>query len=135
MGSLAWLSADWFLNMVAILGTYLHNPWLALHLCHPPSLFPRGLATFVPSLALLSEQLLGRPLRGRDPSAPTSTSKQQQQPHDSREDASVALALVKQELQRGGPSPLLDPPELQASWPLGTAFIYFVLPSGHLCNL
>jgi hypothetical protein len=74
----------------------------------------RGLSSFVPSLALLSEQLLGQALRGRDPSAPQSTSQQQLQ-HDSREDASVALALVKLELQRGAPSPLLDPPDLKVT--------------------
>ena len=67
-----------------------------------------------PSLALLAEQLLGTPLRGRQPSAPLSSS-QPQQPHDSREDASTALALVKQEVQREGPTPVLDAPELKAS--------------------
>jgi hypothetical protein len=74
----------------------------------------RGLSSFVPSLALLSEQLLGQPLRGRDPSAPLSSSQQQPQ-HDSREDASVALALVKLELQRGAASAPLDPPDLKVS--------------------
>lgn len=82
-------------------------------LTHPTHSCARGLSSFIPSLALLSEQLLGAPLRGRDPSAPLSTTQPQQQ-HDSREDASVALALVKLELQREGqPSPALDPPDLK----------------------
>jgi hypothetical protein len=72
----------------------------------------RGLSSYTPSLALLSEQLLQRPLRGRDPSAPVSSSQQQPQ-HDSREDASVSLALVQMELGRGTPTPPLDPPELK----------------------
>jgi hypothetical protein len=67
----------------------------------------------VPSLALLSEQQLGKPIRGRDPGTPLTSSQQQQQQHDSREDASVALSLVLQELQRSTPTPPLDPPEIK----------------------
>lgn len=90
----------------------------------------RGLSSFVPSLALLSEQLLGQPLRGRDPSAPLSSSQQQPQ-HDSREDASVALALVKLELQPGaaGSAPL-DPPDLKVR---GVLKLCVVATGGGVC--
>lgn len=83
-------------------------------MCVPSLLLPvyRGLSTYTPSLALLSEQLLGQPLRGRTLAAPVSSSQQQPQ-HDSREDASVSLALVKRELQQGTPSPPLETPDLK----------------------
>lgn len=67
----------------------------------------RGLATATPALTHLAEQLLGRKLRGDDANGQ----------HDSVEDASAALALVKMELERlrtdEGPTPPLQPPAVK----------------------
>jgi hypothetical protein len=76
----------------------------------------RGLATASPSLKLLAEQLLGQHMRVGDTAAaaaPGSQAQQQEQPHDSVEDASTSMALVKRELQQAAPTPPLEPPAVK----------------------
>lgn len=68
-------------------------------------------------------------MRKRDPSGPVN--EQEQVPHDSQEDASVALALVLEELQRGTPCPPLQAPQVK----VGTCRQYHLVGAQPLASM
>jgi hypothetical protein len=96
----------------------------------------RGLASATPSLTHLAEHLLGKQLRGG-----SSSSSKSQQPHDSVEDASAALSLVKAELERlrgdEGPTPPLPPPAVKVRARVracGRAVVRAMMQDGSACG-